>query len=150
MAPRVSDVTRTAPGSTFGSSSLSAVDWTAAMSELHLAAGDELEDAVLDAPALDVDEVQVVDVVVAALAERADDHARDAELGADAAEAAGVRHAVGGGAIVDAELGLELLLAGDLVIAATRQARDEHLGQVVGELLVDGAGLEDQRGELGT
>ena len=32
MAPRVSEVTRTAPGSTLGSSSLSAVDCTAAMS----------------------------------------------------------------------------------------------------------------------
>ena len=76
MAPRVSEVTRTAPGSTLGSNSLSAVDCTAAMSGSHLAAGDQLEDAVLDASGVDVDEVQVVDVVVAALAERADDHAR--------------------------------------------------------------------------
>ena len=149
MAPRVSEVTRTAPGSTLGSNSLSAVDCTAPMSGSTLPPATSSKTRFSTRAGLDVDEVEVVDVVVAALAERADDHAGDAELGADAPEAARVRHAVGGGAVVDAELGLELLFAGDLVVAATGEARDQHLGQVVGELFVDAAGLEDERGQLG-
>src|SRR2546430_1016299 len=86
---------------------------------IDLAAGDQLEDAVLDLAGGDVDEVQVVEVVVAAAAERTDDQHGDAELRADAAHAAEVVDALVGGAIVDAELGLELLFAGDLVVAAT-------------------------------